>query len=269
MVATPIGNLSDITLRALHVLSLVDAIGCEDTRHTQPLLRLYGVSKPLLPVHEHNEAEAAALVIERLQRGERVAYVSDAGTPAVSDPGARLVAAVRAAGLACVPLPGASSVTTALSVAGICGDSGFVFAGFLPNKTEARDQAVLELLSEKRAVVFLEAPHRMEALARAFAPLGNRTLTVGRELTKQFEEIATLPAADLVAWLAASAQRLRGEFVLVLHPAPEAVAADDSTRVLQLLLAELPLKTAVKLAAEITGGGRNELYETALKLKKA
>lgn len=267
VVATPIGNLSDISLRALHVLGLVDAIGCEDTRHTQTLLRQYGVSKPLLPVHEHNEAEAAVTVIERLQRGERVAYVSDAGTPAVSDPGARLVAAVRAAGFACVPLPGASSVTTALSVAGISGDSGFVFAGFLPSKTDARDQAVQLLLTEKRAVVILEAPHRMEALARAFAPLGARALTVARELTKQFEEIATLPAADLPAWLAASPQRLRGEFALVLHPAPQAAAADDGARVLQLLLAELPLKTAVKLAAEITGAGRNELYETALKLK--
>ena len=267
VVATPIGNLSDISLRALHVLGLVDAIGCEDTRHTQTLLRQYGVSKPLLPVHEHNEAEAAVMVIERLQRGERVAYVSDAGTPAVSDPGARLVAAVRAAGFACVPLPGASSVTTALSVAGISGDSGFVFAGFLPSKTDARDQAVQLLLTEKRAVVILEAPHRMEALARAFAPLGARALTVARELTKQFEEIATLPAADLPAWLAASPQRLRGEFALVLHPAPQAAAADDGARVLQLLLAELPLKPAVKLAAEITGAGRNELYETALKLK--
>ena len=269
VVATPIGNLSDISLRALHVLGLVDAIGCEDTRHTQTLLRQYGVSKPLLPVHEHNEAEAAVMVIERLQRGERVAYVSDAGTPAVSDPGARLVAAVRAAGYASVPLPGASSVTTALSVAGISGDSGFVFAGFLPSKTDARDQAVQLLLTEKRAVVILEAPHRMEALARAFAPLGARALTVARELTKQFEEIATLPAADLPAWLAASPQRLRGEFALVLHPAPQAAAADDGARVLQLLLAELPLKTAVKLAAEITGAGRNELYDTALKLKSA
>lgn len=267
VVATPIGNLSDISLRALHVLGLVDAIGCEDTRHTQTLLRQYGVSKPLLPVHEHNEAEAAVMVIERLQRGERVAYVSDAGTPAVSDPGARLVAAVRAAGYASVPLPGASSVTTALSVAGISGDSGFVFAGFLPSKTDARDQAVQLLLTEKRAVVILEAPHRMEALARAFAPLGARALTVARELTKQFEEIATLPAADLPAWLVAGPQRLRGEFALVLHPAPQAAAADDGARVLQLLLAELPLKTAVKLAAEITGAGRNELYDTALKLK--
>jgi len=267
VVATPIGNLSDISLRALHVLGLVDAIGCEDTRHTQTLLRQYGVNKPLLPVHEHNEAEAAVTVINRLQRGERVAYVSDAGTPAISDPGARLVAAVRAAGFKSMPLPGASSVTTALSVAGISGDSGFVFAGFLPSKAGERDQAVQTLLTEKRAVVILEAPHRIEALARAFAPLAERAITVARELTKQFEEIATLPASELPAWLAANPQRLRGEFALVLHPAPQAAAADDGGRVLKLLLAELPLKTAVKLAAEITGASRNELYDAALKLK--
>jgi 16S rRNA (cytidine1402-2'-O)-methyltransferase len=267
VVATPIGNLSDISLRALHVLGLVDAIGCEDTRHTQTLLRQYGVNKPLLPVHEHNEAEAAVSVINRLQRGERVAYVSDAGTPAISDPGARLVAAVRAAGFKSTPLPGASSVTTALSVAGISGDSGFIFAGFLPSKAGERDQAVQSLLTEKRAVVILEAPHRMEALARAFAPLAERAITVARELTKQFEEIATLPASELTSWLAASPQRLRGEFALVLHPAPQAAGADDGGRVLKLLLAELPLKTAVKLAAEITGASRNELYDAALKLK--
>jgi 16S rRNA (cytidine1402-2'-O)-methyltransferase len=267
VVATPIGNLSDISLRALHVLGLVDAIGCEDTRHTQTLLRQYGVNKPLLPVHEHNEAEAAGTVINRLQRGERVAYVSDAGTPAISDPGARLVAAVRAAGFKSMPLPGASSVTTALSVAGISGDSGFVFAGFLPSKAGERDQAVQTLLTEKRAVVILEAPHRMEALARACAPLAERAITVARELTKQFEEIATLPASELPEWLAANPQRLRGEFALVLHPAPQAAAADDGGRVLKLLLAELPLKTAVKLAAEITGASRNELYDAALKLK--
>lgn len=272
VVATPIGNLADISLRALHVLGLVDAIGCEDTRHTQTLLRQYGISKPLLAVHEHNEAEAAGLVIERLQRGERVAYVSDAGTPAVSDPGARLVAAVRSAGYACMPLPGASSITTVLSVAGLNANAnpqagGFVFAGFLPSKAGERDQAVQLLLAEPRAVVLLEAPHRMEALAKAFAPLGARPLTIGRELTKQFEEIATLAAQDLSAWLAANPQRLRGEFALVLHAAPEAAQANDSLRVLQLLMAELPLKSAVKLAADITGAGRNELYETALRLK--
>ena len=272
VVATPIGNLADITLRALHVLQLVDAIACEDTRHTSPLLRQYGIDKPLLAVHEHNEAEAALGVIERLQRGERVAYVSDAGTPAVSDPGARLVAATQAAGLRVLPVPGASSITTALSVAGLAGDSGFVFAGFLPTKAGERDQAVAQLQLEPRATVILEAPHRIEALARAMAPLGARLLTVGRELTKQFEEIATVPTQDFAAWLAANPQRTRGEFALVLHPAPDSdtpAGSEEALKVLQLLMAELPLKTAVKLAAEISGAPRNELYEAALRRKNS
>ena len=272
VVATPIGNLADITLRALHVLQLVDAIACEDTRHTSPLLRQYGIDKPLLAVHQHNEAEAALGVIERLQRGERVAYVSDAGTPAVSDPGARLVAATQAAGLRVLPLPGASSITTALSVAGLAGDSGFVFAGFLPTKAGERDQAVAKLQLDNRATVILEAPHRIEALARAMAPLGARLLTVGRELTKQFEEIATVHAQNFAAWLSANPQRTRGEFALVLHPAPGSdapVGNEEALKVLQLLMAELPLKTAVKLAAEISGASRNELYDAALKLKNS
>jgi 16S rRNA (cytidine1402-2'-O)-methyltransferase len=279
VVATPIGNLADITLRALHVLQRVDAIACEDKRHTQPLLRQYGIetgaAKPLLAVHQHNEAEAAGLIVERLQRGERVAYVSDAGTPAVSDPGARLVAAVRAAGLKVMPLPGASSVTTVLSAAGVTraeggadNATGFVFAGFLPSKAGERDQALQALRADTRATVILEAPHRIEALARAMGVLQGRLVTVGRELTKQFEEIATVPAQDFAAWLAAGPQRTRGEFALVLHASAPQESAEDSTRVLQLLLAELPLKTAVKLAADITGAPRNELYDTALKLKK-
>ncbi|MHB1199615.1 MAG: 16S rRNA (cytidine(1402)-2'-O)-methyltransferase [Polaromonas sp.] len=278
VVATPIGNLADITLRALHVLQLVDAIACEDTRHTQPLLRHYGIEtgagKPLLAVHQHNEAQAAGLVVARLQRGERVAYVSDAGTPAVSDPGARLVAAVRDAGLRVIPLPGASSVIAVLSAAGVTraqgsadSGTGFVFAGFLPSKASERDQAIGALRIDTRATVILEAPHRIEALARAMAVLQGRPVTVGRELTKQFEEIATLPAQDFAAWLAASPQRTRGEFALVLHASDAQEGPEDGTRVLQLLLTELPLKTAVKLAAEITGAPRNELYETALKLK--
>ena len=267
VVATPIGNLADISLRALHVLQLADAIGCEDTRHTQALLRQFGIEKPLLAVHEHNELEAAQGVIDRLQRGERVAYVSDAGTPAVSDPGARLVAAVRAAGLRVMPLPGASSVTTALSAAGVLGDSGFVFSGFLPSKAGERDTAITALQTETKAVVMMEAPHRIEALAAAMAPLGERLVTVCRELTKQFEEIATTTASQLAAWLAAGPQRTRGEFVLVLHPLQVAPAADDGARVLRLLLAELPLKTAVKLAADITGAPRNALYDTALRFK--
>lgn len=270
VVATPIGNLADIGLRALHVLGLVDAIACEDTRHTQGLLRAYGIERPgqqLLAAHQHNEAQAAQALLARLQQGQRVAYVSDAGTPALSDPGARLVATARGAGFAVVPLPGASSVTAALSVAGIAEDTGFVFAGFLPTKAGEREAAVQQLANEARAAVLLEAPHRIEALARALAPLGQRAVTVGRELTKQFEEIAQVEAARLAEWLAAQPQRTRGELVLVLHPAPASAEHGQDLRVLQLLMAELPLKTAVKLAAEITGQPRNDLYASALKLK--
>ena len=273
--ATPIGNLADISLRALHVLQLADAVACEDTRHTQQLLRAYGIERTgaqLLAVHQHNEAEAAQAVVQRLSHGERVAYASDAGTPAVSDPGARLVAAVREAGLRVVPLPGASSVTAALSAAGSVaadGGSGFVFAGFLPSKAGERDAAVQALAAEPRAVVLLEAPHRMEALARALAVLGGRSVTVAREITKQFEQIATLTCAGLAAWLEADAQRLRGEFAVVLHAVMQAAQPDEGQRVLQLLLKELPLKTAVKLAADITGGNRNALYDAALQLKKS
>ena len=275
VVATPIGNLADISLRALHVLSLVDTIACEDTRHTQALLRAYGIDKTsaqLLAVHQHNEAQASNTVIERLRLGQRVAYVSDAGTPAISDPGARLVAAVRAQALTVVPLPGASSITTALSVAGITGDDdgigSFVFVGFLPSKSGERTQAVQALAAEARSVVLLEAPHRIEALASALAVLGERKVTIGRELTKQFEEIATVQASDFATWLAQQPNRSRGEFVLVLHPGPVAEQPGNELRVLNLLLAELPLKTAVKLAADITGAPRNTLYDTALKLKK-
>jgi 16S rRNA (cytidine1402-2'-O)-methyltransferase len=272
VVATPIGNLADITLRALHVLQLVDAIACEDTRHTQSLLRAYGIDRPghaLLALHQHNEAEAAQQVVTRLQAGERIAYVSDAGTPAVSDPGARLAAAVRNAGLPVVPLPGASSVTTALSAAGAVDDHGaFVFAGFLPTKSGERNTAVQELAVEARTVVLLEAPHRIEALAEALTTLGARPVTLGRELSKQFEQITTLPAHELATWLAGDAQRARGEFVVVLHAQARAAETGLDTRVLDLLLAELPVKAAVKLAAEITGAPRNALYEAALQRKK-
>jgi 16S rRNA (cytidine1402-2'-O)-methyltransferase len=274
VVATPIGNLADISLRALHVLQLADTVACEDTRHTHALLRAYGIEKnsaQTLAVHQHNEQEAALTVVDRLRLGQRVVYVSDAGTPGVSDPGARLVAQVRLQGLRVVPLPGASSVTTVLSAAGVLQDSergsGFVFAGFLPTKAGERATAVAALAGETHAVVVLEAPHRIEALAQALAVLGERWVTVGRELTKQFEEIATLRADALVQWLADDANRLRGEFALVLHPAPATneVAQDD--RILKLLLEQLPLKTAVKLAADISGEPRNALYERALALK--
>ena len=272
MVATPIGNLSDITLRALHVLQLCDVIACEDTRHTQQLLRAYGLDRShaqLLALHQHNEHEAAQSVVDRLAQGQRVAYVSDAGTPAISDPGARLVDAVRSAGFRVLPLPGASSITTALSASGMTGDQGFVFVGFLPSKAAERQHAVQTLASQSRAIVLLEAPHRIEALAQALSVLGPRRVTVGRELTKQFENIDTLAASELPAWLAAKPERQRGEFVLVIHDAPAATAQGDGLRVLQLLLPELPLKTAVKLAAEISGESKNTLYDQALQLKNA
>jgi 16S rRNA (cytidine1402-2'-O)-methyltransferase len=268
VVATPIGNLADIGLRALHVLQIADVVACEDTRHTQALLRAYGIENKAFALHQHNEAEGAQAVIGRLQAGERVAYASDAGTPAVSDPGARLVAAVREAGLQVVPIPGASSVTAALSVAGAVDEHGsFVFAGFPPAKAGERAAFVTTLASESRPVVLLEAPHRIEALAGALAALGERKVTLARELTKQFEQVATTQCSALLSWLAGDEQRSRGEFVVVLHAHPQVAAPDRGLRVLQLLLAELPLKSAVKLAAEITGAPRNELYDAALKMK--
>lgn len=276
VVATPIGNLADVTLRAVHVLGLVDAVACEDTRVTAGLLNHLGLHKPLIALHEHNEQAAAAVVVERLSRGGRIAYASDAGTPAVSDPGARLVAAVQAAGLRTVPLPGASSALAALSVAGDTESTGFAFAGFLPAKGAERRAALQARLADPLTQLLFEAPHRIETLARELAEAAPaRRLTVARELTKQFETVATMDAAALPGWLAADAHRLRGEFVLVLHaPAPAAAAGDgdetlppEAERTLRTLLAELPLKQAVALAATLSGAPRNRLYQHALALK--
>jgi 16S rRNA (cytidine1402-2'-O)-methyltransferase len=274
MVATPIGNLADIGLRALHVLGLADTVACEDTRHTASLMTAYGLHKPLLALHEHNESQAAQTVVERLQAGQRVAYVSDAGTPGISDPGARLVQAVQAAGLRVMPIPGASSVTTLLSASGHVGwDGAFVFAGFLSPKSTERQRQVRAIAADPRACVVLEAPHRVSALAQDLAALGPRRLTVGRELTKQFESITPMAAGDWPAWLQADANHSRGEFVILVHPleASEAPSGlDEATqRTLGLLLAELPLKTAVKVCADITGQSRNALYDAALALRES
>jgi 16S rRNA (cytidine1402-2'-O)-methyltransferase len=271
LVATPIGNLADLTLRAIHVLATVDAVACEDTRHSGALLRHLGIDKPLLAVHQHNEHGAAHTVLQRLARGERVAYVSDAGTPAVSDPGAVLVAAAQAAGHVTVPIPGASSAVAALSVAGDTEGNGFQFIGFLPTRASER-QAVLQAMAlATPAQVLFEAPHRIEALARQVAEAcPQRRVTLCRELTKQFETVATLATTELPAWLAADPNRVRGEFVLVLHGRAAATDSHDAagTRLLQLLLRELPLKQAVALAAEFSGAPRNALYEQALALKR-
>ena len=271
VLATPIGNLADIGLRALHVLTLADALACEDTRHSQALLRSYGVAKPsgsFLALHQHNETGAAEEVIVRLQSGQRVAYLSDAGTPAISDPGAKLVSMVQAAGFRVIPIPGASSVTALLSVSGCQGDGSFVFLGFLPSKSQERQTAIQAMAQESRTQVFLEAPHRIEAVAKDMAVLGERMISVGRELTKQFEEVAVMHADKLSAWLAESAQRSKGEFALVLHPlAVAAPGLAEAERVLDLLLTELPTKSAVRLAAQISGAPRNTLYALALQKK--
>lgn len=275
VLATPIGNLADLTYRAAHVLSLVDAVACEDTRVSGGLLRHLGLHKPLIALHQHNEHEASASLIQRLQQGERIAYISDAGTPAISDPGAVLVAAVAAAGLRVFPVPGVSSTVTALSVAGDVQAQGFEFAGFLPTKTAERRTALSALLNSPRSQVLFEAPHRIKALIDLLADLCPlQKVTVCRELTKQFETVYTAPAADLPAWMAADSQRERGEFVLVLHALKAESAADsdlptEALRALQILAAELPLKQAVALAAEISGAPRNKLYELALAQKKA
>jgi len=273
IVATPIGNLADITLRALHVLAIVDAIACEDTRHSSALLRHFGIDKPLIALHEHNEREAAGTVLERLARGERVAYVSDAGTPAVSDPGAPLVAAARAGGWRVLPIPGASSALAALSVAGDADGAGFVFAGFVPAKGAERSRRIAEVGAAPSTQVVFEAPHRIASLAAALAAARpERVVTLCRELTKQFETVVTMTAAELPAWLDGDANRERGEFVLVLHALLlEAAGAGLGDRahdaLLVPLLAALPLKQAVALAAEIGGAPRNALYARALQLK--
>lgn len=270
VVATPIGNLADITLRALHVLTLVDRIAAEDTRTSSQLLARYGIDTPLLAAHQHNEHEAAERVVGLLRAGERIAYISDAGTPAISDPGARIVDAVRAAGLTVVPVPGCSALTTALSTAGSW-VSTFSFVGFLPTKAKQRAALLQGLCGQHAAQVFYEAPHRIvetaAALLAAFG--GERRLLVARELTKLHESLHQCTLAEAPAWFAADAQRQRGEFVLVVEGAAlaEQMPASEHDRILTLLLEEVPASTAAKLAAALTGAPRKDLYARALALK--
>lgn len=273
LVATPIGNLADLSLRALQVLVLADVVACEDTRVTGGMLRHLGLDKRLMAVHQHNEVGGAQGLLALLQQGQRVAYVSDAGTPAISDPGAQLVKAVQAAGLPVVPLPGASSVTTALSVAGDTVASGFLFLGFLPPKAQTRQAALRCAVGQPHSVVVFEAPHRIEALAAdllAVWPQGR--VTVCRELTKQFEDIATLAVDALPAWLASGPHRQRGEFVLVLHAQPAApTSRADAPAVqslLQALVAHLPVKQAAALVADVLGLPPKALYDRALQVRK-
>ena len=269
VVATPIGNLADITVRAIETLRSADLIACEDTRHSRHLFEHHGIRAATLSLHEHNEMAAAQKLVAALADGRRVALVSDAGTPGISDPGARTCAAVRAAGYATVPLPGPNAAIAALSAAGLA-DAQFLFAGFLPTKAGARRKQIEALKGVAAALVFYEAPHRIVDAVTDLASVleAQRTLVIARELTKLFEQIAVLPLAEGLAWLAADENRQRGEFVLIVSGAPEGSGVDaESERILRLLLEDLPLKQAVRLAAEISGVAKNILYDRALELK--
>ncbi|WP_390901569.1 MULTISPECIES: 16S rRNA (cytidine(1402)-2'-O)-methyltransferase [Silvimonas] len=270
VVATPIGNLQDLTPRAQTILRSVSVIAAEDTRVTGQMLKHFGITTPMISLREHNERAMSEKLVARLAAGETVAQVSDAGTPAISDPGAQLVAAVHAAGFKVVPVPGASALTTALSGAGfMCPHT--LFYGFLPPKSRQRQDAIAPLAGLPYATVFYEAPHRildtLNDLANGFGQ--DRIALVARELTKTFETLRRAPLGELLAWATADANQQRGEFVIVIDAAPPAEPdeANAHDHVLRPLMAELPLKQAVALAQQITGAPRNALYERALSLK--
>lgn len=269
MVATPIGNLRDVTLRALGVLKSVDSVAAEDTRVTRKLLSHHGIHAKLFALHEHNEQSAARHLIAALSEGKSVALVSDAGTPGISDPGTMAVAKVREAGFRVVPVPGPNAAITAIAASGMRAAT-FCFHGFLPARKGDRESALAGLSRQAGLLVFYEAPHRIvesvESMVTVFG--GERRIGIARELTKLFEQVHVCRLAEAGAWLQQDEDRRRGEFVLLVEGCAAAQPEDDSLRVLELLLDELPLKLAVKLAAEITGARKNALYQRALELKK-
>jgi 16S rRNA (cytidine1402-2'-O)-methyltransferase len=275
VVATPLGNARDLTLRALDILRTASIVAAEDTRVTAPLLRRYGIATPLLSLHAHNEARRAQSIVDALAAGKSVALVSDAGTPAISDPGARLVRAVRDAGYAVTPIPGPSAVATAVSAAGLEGER-FVFLGFLPSAPKARRELLASLAALPLALVLYEAPHRVRATVTELAEAlsGARTLIVARELTKVFETITQIALDDAPAWFDEDANRQRGEFVLIVDAPPDAAGKavalpPEAERWLRALLDELPPARAARVAAAVTGVAREVLYARALALKPA
>lgn len=271
VVPTPIGNLADMTPRAIEVLNGVALIAAEDTRHSGKLLQYFAIKTPAQAYHEHNEREHTPRLVAKLLAGESIALISDAGTPLVSDPGYKLVHEARQAGVQVVPLPGACALIAALSASGLPSDR-FIFEGFLPAKSAARQQRLQDMVTETRTLIFYESTHRIEAcLQDMLAVFGaEREVVVARELSKKFETIHGAPLAELAAWMAADENQCRGEFVLLVHGAAPAEAGDvnaEAERVLRLLMAELPLKQAAALAAQITGGKKNALYKFALSLE--
>ena len=272
VVATPIGNLDDISARALRILREVALIAAEDTRHSARLLQHFGIPTPLAACHEHNERDQGGRFLARLQAGEDVALISDAGTPLISDPGYHLVRQVRAAGIPVVPVPGACALIAALSAAGLPSDR-FIFEGFLPAKAAGRRARLEQVREEPRTLIFYEAPHRilesLEDMRDVFG--GERPALLARELTKTFETLQGLPLAELCQWVAADSNQQRGECVVLVAgwqaPEGEEAVSAEALRVLDLLMTEMPLKRAAALAAEITGVRKNLLYQVALERK--
>lgn len=273
VVATPIGNLDDISARALNILRSVALIAAEDTRHSARLLQHFGIGTPLAACHEHNERDQGGRFIARLQAGEDVALISDAGTPLISDPGYHLVRQARAAGVPVVPVPGPCALIAALSAAGLPSDR-FIFEGFLPAKAAGRRARLEQVKEEPRTLIFYEAPHRilecLQDMQSVFG--GERPALLARELTKTFETLKGMPLSELAAWVAADANQQRGECVVLVAgwqaPEGEEAVSAEALRVLDLLLAEMPLKRAAALAAEITGVRKNLLYQVALERQK-
>lgn len=269
VVATPIGNMADMTARAVEVLRSVDVIAAEDTRHSGRLLQHFAIATPMLSYHEHNEREASAGILKLLAEGKSVALIADAGTPLISDPGYALVRAAHRAGFRVVPVPGASALIAALSVAGLPTDR-FVFEGFLPAKAAARQQRLAELATETRTLVFYESSHRIGAsLGDLVTQFGaDREITMAREISKVFETIRATTVGELKQFVDAHSQQQKGEFVLVVAGASVTAETAAAERTLALLVAELPLKQAVALTSRLTGASKNWLYEKALKLRE-
>jgi 16S rRNA (cytidine1402-2'-O)-methyltransferase len=264
VVATPIGHRDDLSARAIETLRAVALIAAEDTRHSRPLLLHHGIATPLVALHDHNEREVVDALVARLQGGESVALISDAGTPLISDPGFRLVRAARAAGIRCAPVPGACAAIAALSVAGLPSDR-FVFEGFLPSKGAARRSRLQELVGEPRTIIFYESSHRVaESLADMRDAFGaDREAVLARELTKMFETVLGEPLAELAARVVADPDQQRGEHVIVVAGRGEEADAKlaEGQRVFAILRDELPPAKAAKLAAAISGAPRKLLYE--------
>lgn len=271
VVATPIGNRDDITLRALEILKHVDGVAAEDTRHSRPFLTGLGIQKPLIALHAHNESTESTRLVERLKQGQNIALISDAGTPLIRDPGYPLVKQARDAGITVVPIPGACALIAALSAAGVPTDI-FTFAGFLPTTTTAR-RAALEVFktSMQHTVVFYESTHRLQACLDDMLAVFGETcdMVLAKELTKTFETFVTGTVPEVQAWLMEDAARKKGEFVVILPPRVLEQEAGAYDTCLKVLLAELPVKQAVKLAVKLTGANRNTLYPRALALQKS